>query len=501
MKALDYLSLSPTYYIFQQKINKTKFGGVLFLIYLILMFLFSLTYILDFILNDKFEILVSTVYIYKKRDKNRNNWVIVDPNLNQTENVVAVLNFSASSQNQIDEIINKTFLFDLFAKKYVKGYLCPKDICHNKNESIYSLIFNFTISIIKEPIFYLDFNCSDSICSNYPNNSFIHFSIITRDFEINHNESNPIITHDCIIENNFCEHHISSRLYDYQTIGFNLKISSIIYKERQGISRFFDKIFDIKNNYSISSIEKSESEKSYLTKKNDSVYDYNIIYDKTKKLLVRYFSRIKVKAANNYQIYLRSKISFLDVIAKLGALFSTFYSIFSFIVMFYSKNFDNYKIVERLLQNNKLSQNKITFNKNKINSENMNSFSPLVINNDSENEEEEENENEINNNLNNIEKEEKNTGKNENKILPKFSFFDFYFNNIYCKCCKRRERQDMLNICNKIIANYVSIDSVINNMIKLENLIKDYKWNNPGKNNLDSNELISEINKYLYHVI
>ena len=38
-------------------------------------------------------------------------------------------------------------------------------------------------------------------------------------------------------------------------------------------------------------------------------------------------------------------------------------------------------------------------------------------------------------------------------------------------------------------------------MIKLENLIKDYKWNDPGKNNLDSNELISEINKYLYHVI
>ena len=159
----------------------------------------------------------------------------------------------------------------------------------------------------------------------------------------------------------------------------------------------------------------------------------------------------------------------------------------------YLSNFITPKIInmEYMFSND----NKQTY----INSENMNSFSPLVINNDSENEEEEENE--INNNLNNIEKEEKNTGKNENKILPKFSFFDFYFNNIYCKCCKRRERQDMLNICNKIIANYVSIDSVTNNTIKLENLIKGYKWNDPGKNNLDSNELISEINKYLYHVI
>ena len=134
---------------------------------------------------------------------------------------------------------------------------------------------------------------------------------------------------------------------------------------------------------------------------------------------------------------------------------------------------------------------------NRNNSENFNTFSPLIINNDndSENEnekEDNENENWINYNLNTIEK-----GNINNKILPKLSFFDFYFNNIYFKCCKRIKKQDMLNACNKIISNYVSIDYIIDSAITFENLIKDYKWNEPGINNKENNELFYELNKYL----
>ena len=81
--------------------------------------------------------------------------------------------------------------------------------------------------------------------------------------------------------------------------------------------------------------------------------------------------------------------------------------------------------------------------------------------------------------------------------MPKFSFYDFYFNNIYFKKCKRRERQDILDICNRIVSNYISIDSILNNMITFENLIKDYTWKDPRLNNLGNNELIKQLIKHL----
>jgi len=87
--------------------------------------------------------------------------------------------------------------------------------------------------------------------------------------------------------------------------------------------------------------------------------------------------------------------------------------------------------------------------------------------------------------------------KTEDKILPKLSFFDFYFNNIYWNKCKRREKQDILNISNKIISKYNSIDYVLYNNMIFENLLKDYKWNNPNLNNLKNIELIKELFKLI----
>ena len=56
MRKLDFLTEYPRIYVFQQERNKTNFGGVLFLIFLIIMLIISLSYILDFALNEKFEV-------------------------------------------------------------------------------------------------------------------------------------------------------------------------------------------------------------------------------------------------------------------------------------------------------------------------------------------------------------------------------------------------------------------------------------------------------------
>ena len=52
--------------------------------------------------------------------------------------------------------------------------------------------------------------------------------------------------------------------------------------------------------------------------------------------------------------YKRTKKSFLDILANIGALFSSIYTIFNKIFVFlYSKNFDNYKIIDKILSNKK----------------------------------------------------------------------------------------------------------------------------------------------------
>ena len=102
-------------------------------------------------------------------------------------------------------------------------------------------------------------------------------------------------------------------------------------------------------------------------------------------------------------------------------------------------------------------------------------------------------------NLKNEENKDKNiVTENKSKILPKLSFFDFYFNNFYFKCCKRKKKQDILDLCNSIKFKYISIDSVIYDLIRLENLFKDYKWNNSELYSLENNELIKKLMKLIY---
>ena len=81
--------------------------------------------------------------------------------------------------------------------------------------------------------------------------------------------------------------------------------------------------------------------------------------------------------------------------------------------------------------------------------------------------------------------------------LPKLRFFDFFFNNIYSKCCIYIKRQKLIDSCDNILYKYHSIENILYNQILFENLMKDYHWNNPELKSIHKNDLIGDLKQYI----
>ena len=81
--------------------------------------------------------------------------------------------------------------------------------------------------------------------------------------------------------------------------------------------------------------------------------------------------------------------------------------------------------------------------------------------------------------------------------LPKYHIFSFIGNFFYCKCCKKNKIQANITMCNNIIKKYYSIENLIYNQFMLENLLQDYKWNNPDLNSIKNIELIYKLKQMI----
>ena len=97
--------------------------------------------------------------------------------------------------------------------------------------------------------------------------------------------------------------------------------------------------------------------------------------------------------------------------------------------------------------------------------------------------------NDDNNDENEIIQEE----KSHNNVLKKLHFYDYFFNNVYSKCCWKNKNQELINNANNILYKYLSIDALLYNQLKLENLFKDYNWNDPALNDIQNNKLIIKL--------
>jgi hypothetical protein len=248
-----------------------------------------------------------------------------------------------------------------------------------------------------------------------------------------------------------------------------------------------------------------KTEYKYWDLKN---YDYSLednsnrIYDGGKYLL----TIISKNDYSSYVHYKRKSVTFFDTLAKLASLFQTFYTTAFYIYKYYAKNFNNYKIIEEVLQINTKSFKQyelrnILYKQNNIPAKEFIKIKDKseykLIDDDSEDSKTEEvNDYPRKNTL--IKKDSEANDELEEflqiKIMPKFSFIRFFCNNLYFQnCCYKYRKQEFLHICDEILLKYMSFESILYYQMVLENMLKDYKWNQPILYNIETNELLDKL--------
>ena len=74
-----------------------------------------------------------------------------------------------------------------------------------------------------------------------------------------------------------------------------------------------------------------------------------------------------------------------------------------------------------------------------------------------------------------------------------YHFFNFICNIFSC-CFKNNNAQKCISTCNEIREKYYSIENILYNQLIMENLLKDYKWNNPDLKFIKNIQLIDRLN-------
>ena len=466
-RKLDFLNESPQFYIFNEKSNKTILGGVIFIIFIIIMILISLLYFYDYIKNEKYEIEYSRFYspITEEERELKNS----DPLLNPT------LNFTIYATRYIHRSFNKSefAFYDKNSRRFIYNV---DNITISKNVSSFEL-----------ELLYRCQNIYDSICPLREEDKNISkfglyygFDFISPSFILDHSKpGDPFIRDNKYFGTNF--------IFNFNnTFQYSLYWKVIKYKEQEGL---FDLIKGKKNEYIFGYLDDEK-----LTPIPNQ-YEFSLSFK------YRVIGRINLYNYHyDYDQYKRKKISFLTILANIGALFSTFKGILVVAFKFYSNSYDNHKMIDTILSNKiqKYSSYDKCKNDNDINNKKNNKnkiFQLMPINDITD---DNDNDNIINNNDDNLLFKNLISNKNDeidnNKIihLRKISFINYLLNNIYCKKLDINT-QERIETCNNIVKTYMSYESILYNQMILENLLTDYNWNNPKLKYLNNNQLINKL--------
>ena len=458
MHPLDIISGSPNLYIFGKESNKTNFGGVLFLIYLIVIAFICIYYIIDYTKNEKYIIQFFDHFNFKSRKEieERKENILFNPNISLKLDISFDLGSEYEKLKLYEPKTGSFIDINTFFSRKIDGlfidllYECHNKTCYDYYDSIKDYKYNY----------YLNLRYEGFLLDHQSNNEPI----------IRQNDEGNIIF----------KNHYGFNVNTTTTVIFNWK--NIIYTEKKGF---------LQNDAKYGC--------EYLETYEQIPFGYLKIIQLFNKT---YINLISMEFANNnehYTEYFRKRISELDLLANILSLIVNFFTGVKFIFSFYSKNFNNFKIIEKILnrQTNIKKEINISSELKDLNNNNFISINDDLnencinqIKDDENNDEDENNENNYDDNLINNE-----TDMN-NKRIKKLKFIDFFLNNFYC-CFKNKKQQKIIHICNEIISKYSSIDSIVRNQILIEKLLKDYKLKNDNLNNLENNNLFFQLKNYL----
>ena len=466
LNKLDLLSIAPKNFIFKSKSNKSILGGFLTLIFIMITFIIFAYYLINFITEQNY----SVEYVFY------DEFVSLDETEKRLE----------------EERYNPYFDFNFDLFDYETGVNLPEEyILFNDTDG--EIIPRQTLlhKKISDINMYVSYLCNDEDENCTIPNPLIFFLGNYTGYVLDHqNDSTPLYQVD-LNEN--------KTIVEGFTAGYTMIIEYtwklVKYKKEAGFSKFWNNLKgEGEEDQKIIGMTGAKSLSFYYYDKI-GICEYNGV---RMRILGQLIFRIDYE---HYDEYNRTKKSILDLISKVFSLSLAVFNCLSlFLKKCYTRNFDNYKIVENILYDlkppKKIKHKKIELVENSIES--------LLPNNDSENEISINKEEEENDSNEDHVKDKNDYGKNitnENYLskrkLPKLRFLDFIFNNVYkCKCYKNN-KQEMISKCNELIKKYYSIDSIIYYQLKLENLLKDYNWKNPDLIKLDQNELIIQLNNLI----
>ena len=477
MRRIDFLAQSPRTYIFGRITNQTIFGAMVFLIYLSMIIFISIYYIYNYIIGDKFEYF----YSYRELSEDQKERAFDGLDTNPT------ISLKLDAFNELDWNISDNLKFVYYSKNYEDQKIIVRgewtDI-HIPDYIVIDLYYssrnikNFSVDDIKD----IEFG------------EYFGVNLTYKTFYLDH--QNP----KCPFK----------KIFFSKYLRFNFERNFILYINWE-FTKYSEKndIFKIFSNYlrkPIKYLDGNFKIDDLTDEKNNDVYKDIIIDSEVHKYLGSF---VISNSKNTIHEYQRQKKEWLTVLANIFALASTFYNLFSkFFYLLYSKNYDNYKIIKKILSLDATIKKKNSIFLSEATNLQLNNFNSnfsidkkndvqeiqVINSNKSSNSS---NNNDKNSECPTSEKEEKEEKDDESDnsllILPKQRFINFILNRLFIRKCCHSNKQKLITLCNNIIYKYNSIEKILFNQIIFENLLIDYKWNNPKLNNILNNKTILEI--------
>ena len=460
---LDFLSNAPKNFIFQNNSNKTNFGGFLTLAYIIIVLIIFTFYLIYYLSEEYFTV----QYIHYQKYLN-------DSEIDKRENAIKYNPyFDFNFEIGFYGLLPDEFIF----LNLTNGQLIPR-----------SQNLNIRASDVKIGIVY-KCNETDTECKIPEKYEMFFFGVLYHGFVLDHQNDESALHKGTDFMKYYLEIHTSDPskfTYNWRTVKYNTDA---------GFKKFW---------YNLKGDDPETLKDIGLVGYDTDSLSYRSMF-KNESELIRNFNGTRYKAIceihfnidfNHWDEYSRERKSIFNVLSSVCSLSLTVFNILSFFLTgFYSNNFDNYKIVEKILFN--IKPEKIA-KKEKVELISVSEKTDSLLNgNEAEKEEiKNDNEKEDNDETNKMNQEDNNFEEKiekEESHLPKFRFIDFLFNNIYSSNKCKSNRQEIISKCNELISKYYSIDSILYNQLKIENLLKDYKWNNPELSKLNENKLVIQL--------